>query len=34
VPVEFHREALLAAAFTEVGEIWRDHDDAILLALR
>jgi ubiquinone/menaquinone biosynthesis C-methylase UbiE len=34
VPVEFHREALLAAGFTEVGEIWRDHDDAVLLAIR
>jgi SAM-dependent methyltransferase len=34
VPVEFHREALLAAGFSEVGEIWRDHDDAILLAIR
>jgi trans-aconitate methyltransferase len=34
VPVEFHREALLAVGFTEVGEVWRDHDDAILLAIR
>jgi trans-aconitate methyltransferase len=34
VPVEFHREALLAAGFSEVGEIWRDHDDAILMAIR
>ena len=34
VPVEFHREALRAAGFTEVGEVWRDHDDAILLAVR
>jgi trans-aconitate methyltransferase len=34
VPVEFHREALIAAGFAEAGEIWRDHDDAILLAIR
>jgi trans-aconitate methyltransferase len=34
VPVQFHREALIAAGFTEVGEVWRDHDDAILLAIR
>jgi trans-aconitate methyltransferase len=34
VPVEFHRDTLLAAGFTEVGEIWRDHDDAVLLAIR
>ena len=34
VPVEFHREALIAAGFAEVGEVWRDHDDAILLAMR
>jgi trans-aconitate methyltransferase len=33
-PVEFHREALLAAGFAEVGEVWRDDDDAILLAIR
>jgi SAM-dependent methyltransferase len=32
--VEFHREALLAAGFTEAAEIWRHHGDAILLALR
>ena len=34
LPVEFHREALLAAGFAEAGEIWRYHSDAILLALR
>jgi SAM-dependent methyltransferase len=34
VPVEFHRQALLAAGFDEVGEVWRHHDDAILLAIR
>jgi trans-aconitate methyltransferase len=34
VAVEFHREALRAVGFAEVGEIWRDHDDAILLAIR
>ena len=33
-PVEFHREVLRTAGFTEVGEVWRDHDDAILLAIR
>jgi SAM-dependent methyltransferase len=32
--VEFHREALLAAGFTEAAEIWRAYGDAILLALR
>jgi ubiquinone/menaquinone biosynthesis C-methylase UbiE len=30
----FHREALVTAGFSSVGEIWRYHDDAILLALR
>jgi trans-aconitate methyltransferase len=33
-PVEFHRAALITAGFTEVGEVWRHHDDAILLAIR
>lgn len=33
LPVGFHREALLAAGFREVGEVWRQHEDAILVAL-
>jgi SAM-dependent methyltransferase len=32
--VEFHREALVAAGFTEAAEIWRQYGDALLLALR
>ncbi|HVE77686.1 MAG TPA: class I SAM-dependent methyltransferase [Gemmatimonadaceae bacterium] len=30
----FHEDALLAAGFREVGEIWRWHESAILLAIR
>lgn len=30
----FHREALLAVGFREVGEIWRFFEDAVLVALR
>jgi SAM-dependent methyltransferase len=32
--LEFHRDALLEAGFREVGEIWRRHETAILLAIR
>jgi ubiquinone/menaquinone biosynthesis C-methylase UbiE len=32
--VDFHCEALLAAGFTDVGEIWRHLGDAILIAIR
>ena len=34
LPVEFHRQALLAAGFAEAGEVWRYHRDAVLVALR
>ena len=32
--VDFHRASLRAAGFSEVAEIWRHRDDAVLLALR
>lgn len=32
--IAFHREALLAAGFREVSEIWRYYEDAVLVALR
>jgi ubiquinone/menaquinone biosynthesis C-methylase UbiE len=32
--LEFHLAALRDAGFTDVGEVWREHDNAILLALR
>ena len=32
LPVEFHRQALLAAGFAEAGEVWRYHRDAVLAA--
>jgi hypothetical protein len=32
-PLSFHCEALVAAGFTTVGEVWRHHADAILVAV-
>jgi ubiquinone/menaquinone biosynthesis C-methylase UbiE len=34
LPTQFHRQALLTAGFQEVGEVWRQHNDAIMLAVR
>lgn len=34
LPTQFHRQALLTAGFQEVGEVWRRHNDAIMLAVR
>lgn len=34
LPVESHQETLLSVGFREVGEIWRCHESAILLAIR
>jgi SAM-dependent methyltransferase len=33
-PTEFHERALFAAGFAEMGEVWRRHENAILLAIR
>ena len=32
--VDFHREALRAVGFADVGEVWRYQNDALLLAIR
>jgi SAM-dependent methyltransferase len=32
--LDFHRDALMAAGFREVGEVWRCHSTAILIAIR
>lgn len=34
LPLEFHQEALSSAGFADVGEIWRCHENAIILAIR
>jgi SAM-dependent methyltransferase len=34
LPVDFHREALRTAGFQEIADVWRLHDDSVLLALR
>lgn len=33
-PLSFHESALVRAGFTEVGEVWRCHETAMLLATR
>jgi trans-aconitate methyltransferase len=34
LPLSFHREALLISGFSEVGEVWRYENDAIVAAVR
>lgn len=34
LPFDFHREALRTVGFQEIADVWRLHDDSVLLAMR
>jgi hypothetical protein len=34
LPFDFHHEALRTVGFQEVADVWRLHDDSVLLAIR